>query len=323
MANQYIEEEILNFSELSINDNLLITKNIINDIINDITVKLIDTIITDKTSNNIDDIIENTNIVDKTDGAIDAIDAIISKLENTNIVDETDNSINDIIENTFITDKTYDTIIIKKNDVVIDITKDENIVVNFNNSAIKKWIKLIPFSKTYDFETYKRKDNFIYVANIILDDELNVKSKKKRNTLIKFVPQIDQLLYNEESEWIYIFLVNDRIVKIGGTRTGLKGRVSSYLCGHHIEERGKSGDCSKTNGYIYNTFYFYLLNNADIKMFAFQIPVVKQVYNILDKNCEIKLQTYHAYESIYIEDFKQLYGEIPFLCDNSDPNYQK
>ena len=204
-----------------------------------------------------------------------------------------------------------------------DITKSSTIIEKFNESTIKKWIKLIPYSKTYEYESYIRKEKFIHVANIELDEELNIKGNKKRNTLIRFVPQIDVSLYNEESEWIYIFLVNDRIVKIGGTRTGLKGRASSYLCGHHIEERGKSGDCSKTNGYIYNTFYFYLLNNANIKMYGFQIPVVKQVYNILDRNCEIKLQTYHAYESIYIEDFKQLYGETPFLCDNSDPNYQK
>ena len=34
----------------------------------------------------------------------------------------------------------------------------------------------------------------------------------------------------------------------------------SYLCGQHVLERGKSGDCSKTNAYIYNSFVFYLKN---------------------------------------------------------------
>lgn len=211
----------------------------------------------------------------------------------------------------------------KDTNTIDDISKNNTIIEKFNESDIKKWIKLIPLSKTYEFELYKNKENFIHVANIELDNELNIKGTKKRNTLIKFVPQIELSLFNDESEWIYIFLMNDRIVKIGGTRTGLKARTASYLCGHHIEERGKSGDCSKTNGYIYNTFYFYLLNNVNIKMYAFQIPVVKQICNILGKDCEIKVQTFHAYESIYIEDFKQLYGEIPFLCDNSDPNYQK
>ena len=255
------------------------------------------------------------------DGENQCIEEIFNNLS---LVDkpslEDDELVSDIIEKISKNIKIDDE---EDTNIIDDITQSTVIIEKFNKSDIKKWIKLIPLSKTYKFDLYKRKNNFIHVANIELDNELNTKGTKKRNTLIRFVPQIELSLFNEESEWIYIFLVNDRIVKIGGTRTGLKGRAASYLCGHHIEERGKSGDCSKTNGYIYNTFYFYLLNNVNIKMYAFQIPVVKQVYNILDRECEIKLQTYHAYESIYIEDFKQLYGEIPFLCDNSDPNYQK
>jgi hypothetical protein len=43
--------------------------------------------------------------------------------------------------------------------------------------------------------------------------------------------------FKEKKEWIYLFLINKRIVKIGGTRTGLSGRCASYLCGHHIQER--------------------------------------------------------------------------------------
>jgi len=205
---------------------------------------------------------------------------------------------------------------------ILDITLNKYIEKEYNNSSIKNWIKLIPYDKTYDFHTYLRKDEFIYVANIILDEELDKNNSKKRNTLIQFIPQIDKNIYEDKTEWIYIFLINERIVKIGGTRTGLKGRVSSYLCGHHIKERGKSGDCSKTNGYIYNTFYFYLLNNANIKMYAFQIPIVKQTYTILEQEMEITLQTYHAYESIYLSDFKKIYGEYPFLSDNSDPEYK-
>ena len=202
------------------------------------------------------------------------------------------------------------------------ITKEENINDKYLKSKIQKWIKLIPLNKSYDFILYKRKDYFIHVANIILDVELNKDNNKKRNTLIKFVPVIDKKIFEDKTEHIYIFLINERIVKIGGTRTGLKGRVGSYLCGHHIEERGKSGDCSKTNAFIYNTFYFYLCNNADIKMYAYKIPTIKHTCNILDENVEITLQTYHAYESIFLNDFKKLYGDFPILCDNSDPEYQ-
>ena len=132
----------------------------------------------------------------------------------------------------------------------------------YENSHIKKWIKKIPTNKTIPFQDYNRKDYFIPIADIILDNEVFTSGKKqgtkKRNTLIQFVPKISDEDFNKKTEWLYLLVINDRIVKIGGTRTGLKGRVASYLCGHHIEERGKSGDCSKTNGFIYNTFEFYL-----------------------------------------------------------------
>jgi len=206
-------------------------------------------------------------------------------------------------------------IITESNDIETHMNK------MYNSSPIKKWIKLINFNDRFNWNNYIRKDNFQHVADIILDVETHQNNIKKRNSLIQFIPKIDINKFNMKNEWVYIFLINDMIVKIGGTRTGLKGRVNSYLCGHHVEARGKSGSCSKTNAYIYNTFYFYLLNGFHIKMFAFEIPIVKQICSILDQNIEITLQTYHAYESIYLNDFKKIYGSFPTLSDNCDPNY--
>lgn len=135
---------------------------------------------------------------------------------------------------------------------LIDISK------LYENSLLKKWIKLISTDKTILFENYNRKDYFIQVADIILDNEFFISGIKKRNTLIQFVPTISNKEFNEKIEWLYLFVINGMIVKIGGTRTGLNKRIVSYLCGHHIKERNKSGYCSKTNGFIYNTFEFYL-----------------------------------------------------------------
>lgn len=187
---------------------------------------------------------------------------------------------------------------------------------------IKKWVKTIPRKNRIKINNYNRKDYFKQISNIILDTEENEKGIKKRNTLIKFVSIIDNNDYNKKTEWIYIFTINDIIVKIGGTRTGIKGRVSSYLCGHHIEERGKSGDCSKTNGYIYNTFYYYLKKGYKIKMYGYELPKTEITINILDIDINIIAQTYHAYETTFIEDYKNNYGDYPYLNDNCDPNYK-
>ena len=143
-----------------------------------------------------------------------------------------------------------------------EISGISNITEIFNNFSVKKWIKLISVDKTILFDEYNRKEYFTKVADIVLDKEVNITGSnvgnKKRNSLIQFIPSIDANDYKKKTEWLYLFLINNRIVKIGGTRTGLKERTGSYLCGHHVEERGKSGDCSKTNGFIYNTFEFYL-----------------------------------------------------------------
>ena len=157
-----------------------------------------------------------------------------------------------------------------------DISGVANINELYESSLIKKWIKLIPSDKIIPFENYNRKDHFIPVADIILDNELFISGKKqgikKRNTLIQFIPTISTEAFNKKNEWLYLLAINGMIVKIGGTRTGLKGRVASYLCGHHIEEKGKSGDCSKTNGFIYNTFEFYLNLGCRIQMYGYELP---------------------------------------------------
>lgn len=212
-------------------------------------------------------------------------------------------------------------------EAITDISGLDNFNELYENSPIKKWIKQIPINKTVSFEDYNRKEYFIPIADIILDNEVFPSGKKqgakKRNTLIQFVPKISDEDFNKKSEWLYLLVINGRIVKIGGTRTGLKGRVASYLCGHHIEERGKSGDCSKTNGFIYNTFEFYLSLGCKIEMYGYELPKTEFTIEIFGKPTKITAQTYHAYESTFLEDYKKMYNEYPLLSDNCDPDYKE
>ena len=217
---------------------------------------------------------------------------------------------------------------VQKVDVKFKIT-NEYVKVSCNiisqilsESPYKYWIKEINFTKELLFKDFEYNKLFKLVAYIEHDNELNNIGKKKRNTIIKFNPIICQTEWNDNNEYIYIFTINDYIVKIGGTRTGLKSRCASYLCGHHIPERGKSGDCSKTNGYIYNTFDYYLTLGKTIKMYAYKIPAVIIPVNILEETVQVIAQVYHAYESRIITKYKLQSGNYPSLCDNSDPNYK-
>lgn len=145
----------------------------------------------------------------------------------------------------------------------------------FEKSQFKKWIKLINKNECIDINNYNRKELFIPIADIILDKEINSIGKKKRTALIRFVPIIPIKDFNEKNEWIYLFTIDNYIVKIGGTRTGIKSRIISYLCGHYTQEQGKSGNCSNTNAFIYNTFLFYLTNdNSIIKMFGYKFASI-------------------------------------------------
>lgn len=182
----------------------------------------------------------------------------------------------------------------------------------------KKWVKLIPYYKAPLFSEYKQKDYFKYLTDIVLDDELNSKGEKKRNTLIA----LKSTTFDEQGEWLYLITINNRIVKIGGTRNSIIERFGSYLCGHHITERGKSGKASQTNMYVYNTLYFYLSNIAKVKLYGYKLPEETITRTILDKSIVIKAQTYHTYESLFINDYKDTYGFTPYLCDNSDPDYR-
>ena len=207
-----------------------------------------------------------------------------------------------------------------------DISGCVDVTDKFEKSSTKKWIKLIKQNESISFAEYNHKDYFIKIADVLVDDEVHVNGKKqglkKRNTLIKFVPTISKDAFEKKTEWIYILLINDRIVKIGGTRTGIKERTTSYLCGHHIKERGKSGDCSKTNGFIYNTLEFYLTLGCKVEMYGYELPRTVIMINVFGNVREIITQTYHAYESTIMEYYKKTYSRYPPLCDNCDPEYK-
>ena len=206
-----------------------------------------------------------------------------------------------------------------------DISGLANINELYESSLIKKYIKLIELDKTINFDAFPQKEHFVHIADVTLDTEINnngkSKGEKKRNTLIK-LDNFNKELIDKKKEWLYIIAINNRIVKIGGTRSGIKERFGSYLCGHHITERNKSGKASETNKYVYNTLYFYLEQGCDVKLYGYELPDEEITRIVFGKEIKIRVQTYHSYESVLIDEFKKQNGFIPFLCDNSDPDYK-
>ena len=188
--------------------------------------------------------------------------------------------------------------------------------------ARKEWSKPVDEKALtiWKFNTISSDTQFVKRADIVLD------SSPDRQTVIQAIPiaeQIDKWCTSEES--IYTFVRNGKIMKIGGTRVSMKERFGSYLCGHHVPQREKSGKMSVTNAYLYHTIEADLLANDDSKweIFTFPIPPQEITVEFMGKALSIKAQIYHGLESHAIDEYRKVAGSNPQFSVNSDPAYRQ
>ena len=197
-------------------------------------------------------------------------------------------------------------------------------VMKTTKMAHSTWIKNIPFERCPILATYDNISHFHKVADIVIDEDLNQKGTKARQTVIKAVPTISAKEFGvKATEWLYMLVINGHVVKIGGTRDGLKSRWSSYLCGHHTPDRGGSGKCSVTNAFIYNTLDHHLRMGHTVEMYGYKLPGTIVTHNILGEEVTFSVQTFHKYESKFLQAFYKTYGAMPVLSDNADPEYKR
>lgn len=57
-------------------------------------------------------------------------------------------------------------------------------------------------------------------------------------------------------------------------------------------------------------------------MFGYELPKTVIEIEIFGNKKNITAQTFHAYESAFLEDYKNNYNDYPILCDNCDPDYK-
>jgi hypothetical protein len=152
-------------------------------------------------------------------------------------------------------------------------------------------------------------------------------STKRQSTMV--ANPVDQDVWKSKMEHIYLLVRDGLIMKIGGTRDGLKGRWGSYGCGYYVPQRANKaglpypGKMSVTNAYLYHTIENDLLESDLVwEIWSWKLPVTSVDVIILGEITKVTAQTYHAYESICIKKFKDITGKIPLLCENSDPGYK-
>jgi len=192
-----------------------------------------------------------------------------------------------------------------------------------NTVTPNQWIKHIDINKELTISSFKLKSYFKKVANVVKDNDVNKNGEKKRKTIIKFEPCIPHGKWVEKSQWIYIFMINKRIVKIGGSRIGLRDRMSSYLSGHYTSERGGNNKMSTTNAYIYKTLDHYISKGSKVELYAYEIKNTFQSMNVFGKQKKVNTQTFHIYESACISTYyDQNKNKLPALSMNCDPLFR-
>jgi hypothetical protein len=92
------------------------------------------------------------------------------------------------------------------------------------------------------------------------------------------------------------------------------------MCGHYTDDRGKSGKCSVTNAYVYNTFDYYIRNGHVVEMWGYEIPAVEVTVAVWGVEKNIRAQVYTAYETGALDSYSREAGHYPVLSDNSDPS---
>mgnify|MGYP003325980033 CR=1 FL=1 len=107
-----------------------------------------------------------------------------------------------------------------------------------------------------------------------------------------------------------------KIVKIGGTYVGMKGRHGSYNCG--TRKARNKGTCSVTNFNITETQYTAIREGKKVEWYVFDVPLAEATIN-LPWGDEIKYnaKTFYKYESSLCSKYQQLTGHFPPLSDNA------
>ena len=118
--------------------------------------------------------------------------------------------------------------------------------------------------------------------------------------------------YESYRELIYAIVIDGKIVKIGGTYTGMKKRHGSYNCGTR-KARAK-GTCSVTNFDITEYQFTALVQGKTVEWYVFDVPLAETTVNLpWGDEISYNAKTYMKYESSLSHKYAALKGAVPPL----------
>tara|TARA_R110000868_G_scaffold60328_1_gene184472 strand:- start:3173 stop:3808 length:636 start_codon:yes stop_codon:yes gene_type:complete len=121
--------------------------------------------------------------------------------------------------------------------------------------------------------------------------------------------------YNQYKECVYILTINRKIVKIGGTYTGMKKRHSSYNCG--TRKARKKGTCSVTNYHITEAQYAAISEGKLVEWYVYDIPPEPVTRKIWNKTRTVFPKFYTFFETDLCGIYVEITGHRPLLSKNA------
>ncbi len=205
----------------------------------------------------------------------------------------------------------------------VDVSYEASVPITYSPEEVRPpWyhqVKHFALRNTPSLMDFSLTKDFAKVADIVSDTDVRKDGKKSRQTHLKFNSTVPKKAWEEKGEYIYLFVVNGRIVKIGCTRTSISARCGSYLAGHGIPEV-TGGTAGSTNAFIYWTFVWLLSCGKKIEMYAAELPKAVVVQSFFGFEEEIETQVCHRWERRAMMEFEKQFGKTPPLSSNYDPS---
>ncbi len=147
-----------------------------------------------------------------------------------------------------------------------------------------------------NYSIYDYKDYFTYLCSI---------NPNKEKEKLEIVNVNDKC--KDTAGLIYIFVVEDKIFKIGQTTDTFVNRIQSYNCG--TKKARSSGTCSVTNYFVLQSF---LALGKQVDVYAYYPP--KATYELFEETITSSEAPSKYAERLIVGDFEKKYYKKPIGC---------
>ncbi len=183
---------------------------------------------------------------------------------------------------------------------------EEFIIDETNETDVSVFVEQYGFEKCFS-AALNTKENFPNSSRRMIDGE------SFDRVLVDFIPCNDEL-YEGEGEYIYLICFNNKVIKIGGTRTGMKKRMGSYKCG--TRRYRKKGTCATTNYHLMEAMYAALMEGKQVDFYVYKVPTIQTTQEVFGETKTIETSMFTHFESRLIEVFTDVNGTRPVMSPN-------